>query len=79
VLAKMVGMFIVSTFEGEGNNLPTMPLSTPTQLVQQGLDTRRIPHVGVNVFSLERQRKVGQQFGVTWQIVLKRKVEHEIL
>jgi hypothetical protein len=56
----MVGMFIVSTFEGEGNNLPTMPLSTLTQLVQQGLDTRRIPHDGVNVFSLESQRKVGQ-------------------
>jgi hypothetical protein len=56
----MVGMFITPIFEGEGNNLPTVPLSTPTQLVQQGLDTRRMPHVGVNVFSLESQKKVGQ-------------------
>jgi hypothetical protein len=60
VLAEVVGMFIAPTFEGEGNNLPTLPLPTPTQLVEQGLDTRRMPHVGVNVFSLESQSKVGQ-------------------
>ncbi len=78
MLAEVVGMFIAPTFEREGNNLPTMPLTTPTQLVQEGLDTRRMPDVGVNVFSLESQSNVGQWFGVTWQIVLKKKVEHEI-
>jgi hypothetical protein len=52
-----VGVFIAPTFEGERNNLPTMPLSTSTQLVQQGLDTRRMPHVGVNVFHLKTKGK----------------------